>query len=345
MSDSPEKSSPKKFSFAEIPSTLHETTTQDGIGSLKGYNRQYGREVVEGPGVAKECPPLVGLRLEETVLLRPNDYLLALDAVYALFTWDVSDDQSLLTGLQAIPAWGEYFSHPTGNHLGLITASLFFPAIVFCPVGGWIANEYGRRVAIWIGVVLLIAGAIVNALSRNVNEFIGSRVIIGTGGAIVKVAAPALLQELAHPRLRSVLGAMYYGFFFTGSITSSWMCVAGLFIEGEWSWRFPAIFQIVGPLLVSLITLVAPESPRFYVKKGEPKRALEILAKYHANGDEDDELVHWEMREITMALEHEQAGSKMSYLDFFRTSGNRRRLMATVALGLGSNWVGNGVVS
>ncbi|KAK1230664.1 hypothetical protein PQX77_006248 [Marasmius sp. AFHP31] len=83
----------------------------------------------------------------------------------------------------------------------------------------------------------------------------------------------------------------------------------------------------------------------FCVKKGDRKRALDTLAKYHANGDAEDELVHWEMREITMALEHEQAGSKMSYLDFFRTPGNRRRLMATVALGLGSNWVGNGVVS
>ncbi|KAL0581023.1 hypothetical protein V5O48_001017 [Marasmius crinis-equi] len=299
------KQRPKKFSFADIPNNTDERWWRD-------------------PGLRVNVLHCVGC---------------------CMSTFYLGYDQSLLTGLQAIPAWGEYFGHPTGNRLGLITAAIFFPAIIFCPLGGWIANRYGRRVAIWIGVVLIIAGAIANALSKSVDQFIGSRTVIGVGGAMVKVAAPALVQELAHPRLRSVLGAMYYGFYFTGSILSSWMCVAGLFIEGEWGWRFPTMFQIFGPLLVTAITITAPESPRFYVKRGEDQRALEILAKYHANGHKEDELVQWEMREIAMALEHESGGSKTSYVDFFRTSGNRRRLITTVILGLGSNWVGNGVVS
>lgn len=35
-----------------------------------------------------------------------------------------------------------------------------------------------------------------------------ARVIIGIGGAITKVAAPALLHEIAHPRLRAVFGTI-----------------------------------------------------------------------------------------------------------------------------------------
>ncbi len=41
---------------------------------------------------------------------------------------------------------------------------------------------------------------------------------------MTKVAAPALLQETAHPRLRSVMGTMYYGFYYVGSLLSSILC-------------------------------------------------------------------------------------------------------------------------
>ena len=91
------------------------------------------------------------------------------------------------------------------------------------------ANQFGRRPTILVGAVILVvslsepnpsrmnaddvqAGSLLNTFARNTGEYIGGRVIMGTGGAIVKVAAPALNQELAHPRLRPTLGAFYYCF-------------------------------------------------------------------------------------------------------------------------------------
>lgn len=47
---------------------------------------------------------------------------------------------------------------------------------------------------------------------------------MGIGGALAKTSAPALLQETAHPRLRSVVGSMYYGSFFLGSFASGIFC-------------------------------------------------------------------------------------------------------------------------
>jgi len=49
-------------------------------------------------------------------------------------------------------------------------------------------------------------------------------VIVGIGGGITKVAAPALLHELAHPRLRATMGTMYYGFYHFGGAVSGVMC-------------------------------------------------------------------------------------------------------------------------
>ncbi|EIW72502.1 hypothetical protein TREMEDRAFT_24787, partial [Tremella mesenterica DSM 1558] len=262
-------------------------------------------------------------------------------------TWNTLLGYSLLTGLQAVPSWGVYFNHPSGNMLGLITASIFLPAIIFCFVGGYLGNLIGRRPTILIGNVFMVAGALLNALAKNRGQFSGGRVLIGIGGSMIKVVAPALNQELAHPRLRPVLGAMYYGFYYTGSTMSSWLCVAGLYIDrgGEWGWRFPCLFQIVGPIVIASITLASPESPRYYIKKGNPERALQVLARLHANGDMDDELIHYEVREIRTAIDAENEGANTSYKDFFRTPGNRRRLICAITLGLGTNWVGNGLVS
>lgn len=81
------------------------------------------------------------------------------------------------------------------------------------------------------------------------------------------------------------------------------------------------------------------------MKHGREEEAHKILAKFHANGDMNDELVLHEMVEIRSALELEEANSQTSYLDFFRTPANRRRLFIVCAISIGTNWLGNGVVS
>ena len=96
---------------------------------------------------------------------------------------------------------------------------------------------------------------------------------------MTKVAAPALLQKLAHPRIRPMLVSMYYGFYYYGNITAAFLCsevpsspfqvttdhcpvVAGLYINSKWSLRFPSLSQTIGPFLVLSIIRTAPEPPR-----------------------------------------------------------------------------------
>jgi hypothetical protein len=65
-----------------------------------------------------------------------------------------------------------------------------------------------------------------------------------------------------------------------------------------------------------------------------------MIIKHHANGKDDDELANWEYGEIFHTMENEKKLNKSTYMDFFRTSGNKKRLWVTVFLGMGSNWVG-----
>ena len=63
-------------------------------------------------------------------------------------------------------------------------------------------------------------------------------------------------------------------------------------------------------------------------------------------GDISDETVMFEYGEIKETLRLEYLfGKSTSYLDFFRTKGNRHRLFLIATLGLFSQWSGSGLTS
>jgi hypothetical protein len=81
------------------------------------------------------------------------------------------------------------------------------------------------------------------------------------------------------------------------------------------------------------------------MKQGRSDQAHSVLATYHANGDRDDPLVQLEMREIAAALEREAKNQQVTFIDFTRTPGNRKRLFVLVLLAFSLNWMGNGIIT
>lgn len=88
-----------------------------------------------------------------------------------------------------------------------------------------------------------------------------------------------------------------------------------------------------------------PADAQFLVGKGRPEEALRILAKYHANGKEDDPMVQLEFNEIVVALESEGEEKDTSWLDLVRTPGNRRRTCMVILIAFGTNWLGNALIA
>jgi Sugar (and other) transporter len=81
------------------------------------------------------------------------------------------------------------------------------------------------------------------------------------------------------------------------------------------------------------------------VKNGKLEQARKILVKYHANGKEDDPLVEYEWQEIQEALREEEVNAQTRYVDYFKGAANRHRLLILLVVSVGTNWVGNGIIS
>lgn len=88
-----------------------------------------------------------------------------------------------------------------------------------------------------------------------------------------------------------------------------------------------------------------PESPRYLIAKGKNEKAKKILAKAHARGDLNSELVDIEYKEITETIQLEKEFESNGWLQLFKTPGNRHRVIILVSLGFFSQWSGNGLVS
>ena len=111
------------------------------------------------------------------------------------------------------------------------------------------------------------------------------------------------------------------------------LVVRTLLIPSDWSWRLPSILQAVPSVIQVVFAFTVPESPRWLVSKDRSEEALEILIKYHAEGDASAELPHLEIAEIRKALELENESRQRGWAELFQSKGMRHR--ALVAAGLG----------
>ncbi|EJF64973.1 general substrate transporter [Dichomitus squalens] len=280
----------------------------------------------------------------------PSIRVLNLLLLLPLFTASINGlDSSLVNGLQILPAWQDYFDHPNGRTLGLISAAQVIGSIAGLPFTPLSADHLGRKPTLFVGAVIMLAGVALQSAARTIGMFIGARGLIGFGLTFVLGAAPLLITELAYPTQRGKLTSMYNASWYIGSIISAWTCFGAYQGAGHsvWSWRIPTLVQALGPLLQVSFIWAVPESPRFLVAKGRESKAARILARYHSlTHDEQDPLIMFEMAQIRHALKLEKETSKStSFITLFSTVGNRKRMLIIIALAVFSQWSGNGLVS
>jgi sugar porter (SP) family MFS transporter len=255
-------------------------------------------------------------------------------------------DGSMLNSSQVMDEWQEYFDHPTGSRLGLLNAIYQIGSIASFPFAPFLADHFGRKIPIAVGCLIMILGACLSAFTNGDGMYIGGRFLVGFGNSLAQLACPVLLTEICHPQHRGIVTAIYNCLWNLGATICSFIGLGTINIGNDWSWRSITLIQGVPSVIQLAFLYWIPESPRWLMHKERHEEALGVLAKYHANGDANNATVQFEYNEIkeTLAIEYDNKKSG-SYLDFFRTRGNRHRLMILVSLGIISQYSGNALIS
>lgn len=241
--------------------------------------------------------------------------------------------------------WRDYFHDPSPSILGLITASFAMGGMLAIPFVPYCADLLGRRAGVVIGCSIMIVGIVLLSLGIHVALFIVGRLLLGFGIAIAHGSAPLLITELVHPQHRSVYTTIYNTLWYLGSLIGAWVSFGTDNIAGDWSWRAPCLLQAIPSLFQIVFIWFVPESPRWLIAKGQHEKAKQIMYKYHAQGDQNDELVNVEFNEIQQTIALEQEFEKTSWSELWSTPGNRHRLLILISFGLFSQWSGNSLVS
>ncbi|CAI7598404.1 unnamed protein product [Penicillium bialowiezense] len=252
---------------------------------------------------------------------------------------------SMINGLLVLPEFNNFLSGLDTNVRGLIIAAVSLGSFLAFIPASYIADNLGRRICVLIGSSLVIVASVIQIATSNHWVFFFSRVLAGVGVGISQTAAPLLITESTHPRQRQAFTGLYNALWFIGSITSASISFAGLSLIGSWSWKLPCLTQVFYPALQLVGLFFVPESPRWLVSRGRKEEGMAILARYHANGDENDELVQDEFYNICNSIEAESDSNSRGWMSFLESRSNMHRLAICIMLGFMQEWSGNGVVS
>lgn len=85
-------------------------------------------------------------------------------------------------------------------------------------------------------------------------------------------------------------------------------------------------------LLALCVVANDPLPNRWLMDHGKPDQALQILAKLHAHGNEQDPWVLAEFEQIQASIAHEHEFEAKSYLELFKSRSAFRRLFLCCAL-------------
>ncbi|KAH7323461.1 general substrate transporter [Rhexocercosporidium sp. MPI-PUGE-AT-0058] len=247
-------------------------------------------------------------------------------------------DATLTANFQSFKVWKADMGSPTPSQIGLISMIYFLGAFCGGLPSAFVTDRFGRRIGLAVGQVFIITGAAFQAGSHGRGQYMGSRFLLGFGIAFNTCAGPALLSEIAHPRMRGTLVSLFNPFWYVGSIIAAWTCfgTSHFPITQHWAWRMPSLFQAFIPCILLPLIKFMPESPRWLFSQGRKEEGLAILARYHANGDANDQLVLKESQEIEVAMQ--QASEGISWKALATNGQNRKRIFIVTTMTLMTLW-------
>jgi sugar porter (SP) family MFS transporter len=258
---------------------------------------------------------------------------------YFIQQFEGLDPKTTPTAQFFIPSWKKSLI------TSILSAGTFFGALI----AGDLADWYGRRTTIIAGCVIFIVGVVLQAASASVGLLVAGRLVAGFGVGFVSAIIILYMSEIAPRKVRGAIVSGYQFCITIGLMLASCIDYATQNRPDSGSYRIPITIQTLWALILGTGLLLLPESPRYFVKKGQLDRAAEVLARIRGER-QDSDYIQQELAEIVANHEYERqlipdGGYFVSWFNCFRGSiwkanSNLRRTILGTSLQMMQQWTG-----
>lgn len=163
----------------------------------------------------------------------------------------------------------------TSGEQELITSITSGGAFIGALVAGLTGDKMGRKFAIYLGCVVFILGAIIQAAAYSLVQMTIGRLIVGFGVGSAAMIIPLYIGELAPARYRGRL-IVFDNLFVAGGQFIAYALGAG-FTEIPQGWRYMVGLGALPAIVLAAVLPLCPESPRHLVSHKKVDEAKKVL--------------------------------------------------------------------
>lgn len=170
---------------------------------------------------------------------------------------------------------------------GLIGASVLIGTFFGAPLGGYLADKIGRKPMFTIDLCVFLVGSIAQFFVADEWQLFIVRLVMGMAvGADYAIGWP-LLAEFAPARLRGKLLAFVEVMWYAGYLISY---AAGYVMAGstDLSWQVILGISVIPTVIILLMRLGTPESPRWLMSQGRTEEASILAREYMDEVEQQD---------------------------------------------------------
>ncbi|KAJ5322993.1 Mitochondrial substrate/solute carrier [Penicillium brevicompactum] len=227
-------------------------------------------------------------------------------------------DQGVMSGI--ITGWHfkDYFNQPSRATIGTVVAVLEVGAFISSLLVGRVGDVIGRRRTILYGSMVFFIGGALQTFANGIPMMMVGRVIAGLGVGALSTIVPVYQSEISPPHNRGKLACIEFTGNIAGYATSVWVDYFCSFIDNDYSWRLPLLFQCVMGALLGFGSLIICESPRWLLDNDHDEEGMVVIANLYGEGDLLNDKARQEYREIKMNVLVQRQEGERSYSDMFR---------------------------
>ena len=248
----------------------------------------------------------------------------------------------------ATTAESAYFVLASSNNsliVSILSAGTFFGAVIAGDISDW----FGRRTTIIAGCIIFAIGVALQIASSSIPLLAVGRIIAGLGVGFVSAIIILYMSEVAPRKVRGAIVSGYQFAITLGLLVAACVTYATQNRLDSGSYRIPISIQLIPALILGTGLFFLPESPRFFVIKGQLEKAAAVLSRLRGQ-PVDSEYIQQELAEIIANHEYEmsvipQAGYFSSWANCFKgglgsSGSNLRRTILGTSLQMMQQWTG-----